>query len=152
MDKADAQIKKVAVIGAGTMGIEIAASSFMAGYAEFVKDVDENLLAQASTDLTIIIENDYTRGKGTTASANEALDALSFTINSDAIADAELIIEAVPERIELKRALSAGIDAHAPVSAVLATNTSSLSVNALASVTNPPDWIVGMHFINSLIS
>jgi 3-hydroxyacyl-CoA dehydrogenase len=152
MDNASSQIRKVAIIGAGTMGIGIAAASVMAGYTVMVKDVNDELLAQARTELTSIVGDGVTRGMVAEPSAREVLDTHPFTIHNDAIAEADLVIEAVPERFELKQALFAEIDASAHSTTVLATNTSSLSVNALASVTNRPDRFVGMRFFNPPIS
>lgn len=126
------KINKVAVIGAGTTGIGIAATSVMAGYSVIVLNVHEELLARTRKELTRIVEIGVARGKETDSSARKALASLTFTIHLDALAESDLIIEAAPERFELKRALYADIDTIAQMSAVLTTNTSSLRVNALA--------------------
>ena len=78
--------------------------------------------------------------------AGTAIDALAFTIRNEDLTESDLIIEAVPERFELKRVVFVDIDAVAHKRTVFATNTSSLSVNALASVTIRPDRFIGMHF------
>jgi 3-hydroxybutyryl-CoA dehydrogenase len=148
MDNGIKHLKKVSVIGAGTMGIGIAAASAMSGYAVTVKDVSEDLLTRARSELIKIVEKSVARGKVSQSMAKKAFDTFTFTIHMKDLADSDLIIEAAPERLELKQALFGEVDSIVRRSAILATNTSSLIVNALASVTDRPERFVGMHFFN----
>ncbi len=143
------EIRRVTVLGAGTMGHGIAQVAAMAGWTVAVYDVEERLveagLKRIRDNLTAGVE----RGKVTPERRDETLARLSGTTSLEAAArDSDLVIEAVPEDAALKRKVFAALDAAAPPRAVLATNTSSLSVGDIAGATARPERVVGMHFFN----
>ena len=134
---ASTTIRRVAVIGAGVMGSGIAA--LLAGHGLEVALTDPDAAAV-----------ERARARAAKRVDGERLGALwrAAADLADAVADADLVIEAVPERLELKRRIFEELDAHAPPGAVLATNTSELSVTAVAAATERPEQVVGMHWFN----
>jgi 3-hydroxybutyryl-CoA dehydrogenase len=129
--------ERVAVIGAGTMGGGIAALLVMHGYQVSLFDTSEAALERARA--RVAKRND------------EAVMRASFASHTElkaAVAAADYVIEAVPEKLELKRDIFRELDAHAPAHAVLATNTSELSVTAIAGATGRPEQVIGMHWFN----
>ena len=130
-----AEIKRVSVVGAGTMGGGVAALLLMSG-------LDVHLFDPSSEALG--------RAKKRVAKRNDeaALERLSVTSDLEEVAQADFIVEAVPEKLELKRTLFAQLDEAAPAHTVLATNTSELSVTSIAAATKRPDKVIGMHWFN----
>ncbi|MFQ5399594.1 MAG: 3-hydroxyacyl-CoA dehydrogenase family protein [Anaerolineae bacterium] len=141
-------MKTVAVIGAGTMGRGIAQATALAGYQVILYDVAETLLSDALSRIHASIDKGVARGKTATDVAAWAKEAFRLTTALEDAAAADLIIEAAPEKMELKREIFAQLDAAAADHAIFASNTSSLSVNALASATERPDRFLGLHFFN----
>lgn len=139
---------KIAVIGAGTMGQGIAQASALAGYAVVLFDVADEILDTAVTRITASIDKGVARGKTTTAVAQQAKAALTTTTDLAAAAQADLVIEAAPEKLDLKRQIFADLDAAAPPHTILASNTSSLSINVLAGACGRPAQVIGLHFFN----
>ena len=142
-------IRTVAVLGAGTMGHGIAHVAALAGCTVRLYDA---LAGGAAAGLAKIEKNlakgvDLGKLDATARDAARARLAVADTIAA-ACADADLVIEAVPERLELKRELFAEVDRTAPATALLATNTSSLPVAAIAAAVADPSRVVGMHFFN----
>lgn len=136
------------IIGAGTMGRGIAHVNAMAGIRATLTDVDAKALSIAKDAIQSNLDRGVQKGKVEPEAAQRALTFLSFETGLDAVADADLIIEAVLEKMELKKTLFAQIDARAPEHAVLATNTSSLSISQIAGATQRPESVVGLHFFN----
>jgi 3-hydroxybutyryl-CoA dehydrogenase len=142
-------LRRVTVIGAGTMGHGIAQVAAMAGYRTVLHDADPAQADQAVNRVRANLDKGVARGKVTTQDREQAIGNLSTTSDLDeAAGDADLVIEAVPERMQLKRDLFARLDDIARSSAILATNTSSLSVTDIAEATDRPDRVVGLHFFN----
>ena len=141
-------MKTVAVIGAGTMGAGIAQASALAGYDVVLYDVTDALLATSLEGIRTSIEHGVARGKTESAVAEAAREAIQTTTSLETAARADLIIEAAPEKLPLKRKIFATLDAAAPDHAIFGSNTSSLSVNALASAVNRADRFLGVHFFN----
>lgn len=143
------RIEKVAVIGAGTMGRGIAQSVAQAGYQVALQDISAEALRYAVQEITGMLQKGIDRGKVT---EQEKLDTLSriTTTNQveEACRSAQLVIEAVFEDLELKKKVFEELDAVAPAEAILATNTSSLPVTAIAAVTRRPHLVAGLHFMN----
>jgi 3-hydroxybutyryl-CoA dehydrogenase len=142
-------IRSIAVLGAGTMGHGIAHAAAASGYQTRLFDVSDAQLAKARTVVEGIFKKTVELGKGTAAEADAALERLSTTSAlSSALEGVDFVIEAAPERIDLKLALMADIDRLAPPEAVIATNTSALSITELAGAVGRPARVAGMHFFN----
>lgn len=141
-------IKTVSVIGSGTMGAGIAQATALAGYQVVVYDVSEEILERGMARMMGWIEEGVARGKADPAAARAARAAFRLTTRLEEAAAADLVIEAVPEDMALKRDLFGHLDAAAPRDTILASNTSSLSISALAGATRRPDRVFGLHFFN----
>lgn len=141
-------MKTVSVIGAGTMGAGIAQASALAGYSVILFDMADDLLARSLDIILASIDKGVARGKTETAAAEFAKTAVTLTTSLQTAAQADLIIEAVPEKLGLKQEIFAKLDAAAPEQAILSSNTSSLSINALAGATQRADRFLGIHFFN----
>jgi 3-hydroxybutyryl-CoA dehydrogenase len=142
-------IERVAVIGAGTMGRGIAHVALAAGYRVALADADRDALLLAIARIGEALEQGIQRGKLDAAGRDAALARLTtHPALEDAARDADIVIEAVPERIELKRALFAAAQGVAPPGAILASNTSSLSISAIAAAVAQPGRVIGLHFFN----
>lgn len=143
MDK----IKNVTVIGAGLMGTGIAQVAAQAGFEVTVRDVSDEMLDGARGKIEKNLDRAVSKGRLEEAEVQTILGRLRFTTDlSEALMDAQYVIEAVPENLELKRQIFAEIDRLAPEGAILATNTSELSIASIAGVTNRPDRVIGTHW------
>lgn len=142
-------MSKVAVVGAGTMGHGIAQVLALAGYDTALTDSNAAVLEAAPARIEENLDGGVTRGKITEGNAREAMSRIQLLGDLEAaVTDADLVIEAVIEDLGVKRDLFARLDSLTVASAVLATNTSSLSVAAIAAATTRPDRVLGMHFFN----
>ncbi len=142
-------IRTIAVLGAGLMGRGIAYVSALGGYRTLLQDTSETQLQKAADDIGAILEKGVATGKVADADALAARKKLETVRALDkAAAEADLVIEAVPERIDLKIELFAELDRIAPKHAILASNTSSLSITEMAAATRRAPQVVGMHFFN----
>jgi 3-hydroxybutyryl-CoA dehydrogenase len=142
-------IRKIAVLGAGTMGHGIAHAAIAGGYATRLYDVSEEAVAKGREAVEAILRKGVELGKLQAGDAEVMLRRLSTTANlAEAVQDAELVIEAAPERIDLKLALFAQIEQLAPAGAVIASNTSALSLTEMAGSLKNPSRVAGMHFFN----
>ncbi|HEX8319996.1 3-hydroxyacyl-CoA dehydrogenase family protein [Longimicrobium sp.] len=139
----------VAVLGAGTMGNGIAQVCAMAGYAVALSDPQPDALERAVNTIRGNLEKGVDRGKVSIETRDRALQGLRKARNvADAVGTADLVIEAAPESMDLKTAIFRDLDRLAPAHAVLATNTSSLSVSRIAEATGRPGAVIGLHFFN----
>ena len=143
------RITTVAVIGAGTMGAGIAQVCAQAGWKTNLYDAFPEGLERGMERITSFWEKGIARGK-TTERQKKAWSANLHPVSGlkEAVTEADLVIEAVPEIPELKHSIFAEIDQHAPKHAVLGSNTSSLSIADIASATSRPENVIGMHFFN----
>jgi 3-hydroxybutyryl-CoA dehydrogenase len=143
------EVKTIGVIGAGTMGRGIAYAAALGGYRTILEDVMPEMLAKATGWIAQAFEEGAKRGK---VSAEEAAAALKRIMTASSVEDAcresDFLIEAVPEEMELKLELYTLFDKFAKPNAVLASNTSSLSITEMAEMTYRPGLCVGMHFFN----
>jgi 3-hydroxybutyryl-CoA dehydrogenase len=142
-------IEKITVIGAGTMGHGIAQVAAQAGFQVVLEDVSDDLTARALRRIEENLRKGVERGKVTQDEMRAALSRV--TASSDlksAVAGADLIIEAIVEKLDVKRELFSELDRASKSSAILATNTSSLSIKDIASSTGRPDRVIGTHFFN----
>jgi 3-hydroxybutyryl-CoA dehydrogenase len=143
------RVRRVAVLGAGTMGSGIAQVSAVAGFEVRLFDADPAQLDHALQRVGETLDKGVERGKVTEDTRSAALQRLHAAGSlGDAVGSADLVIEAVPERLELKTAVFRDLDAAAPAHAVLASNTSSLSISRIAEATARPERVVGLHFFN----
>jgi 3-hydroxybutyryl-CoA dehydrogenase len=142
-------IRTIAVLGAGLMGRGIAYVSALGGYHTVLQDTSAEQLQKGADEIGAILEQGVAMGKVADADALEARKRLRTTPSlDDAAREADLVIEAVPERIELKIEIFARLDQVAPPHAILASNTSSMSITEMAAATTRADRVVGMHFFN----
>jgi 3-hydroxybutyryl-CoA dehydrogenase len=143
------EIERVAVVGAGAMGSGIAQVAAMAGYRTVLFDVDADQLTRAKARVRANLDKGVQLGKVEPATRDRASALVSSTtVIGEAAQDADLVIEAAPEMLDLKRNIFTQLDDLAPAGAVLATNTSSLSVTQIAEATQRADRVLGMHFFN----
>jgi 3-hydroxybutyryl-CoA dehydrogenase len=141
-------IKTVAVLGAGTMGNGIAHVFARAGYSVILRDVDQSFLERALGTIGKNLDREIKKGKFPESEKPAVLSRIKTVIAMSAIAAADFAIEAVPEKLEIKRAVLSEVDKILRPEVILASNTSSISMTTLAALTSRPDRFVGMHFMN----
>ena len=142
-------MKRITIIGAGMMGHGIAQVAAMAGYDVQLVDVNQAMLDKAAARIEKNLRKGVELGKVDAAVMEAALTRIETTTDLDAAAhQADLVIEAVPEDLDLKLALFARLDEICPAHTILATNTSTLSPSAIGSATSRPDKVIAMHFFN----
>lgn len=143
-----AEIKTVAVLGAGTMGNGIAHVFARAEFNVILRDVDQRYLDRALDTINKNLDREVKKGKLSESEKPAVLARLKPVTDMAAIAAAEFAVEAVPEKLEIKRVVLTEADKILRPEAILASNTSSISITALAALTSRPDRFVGMHFMN----
>jgi 3-hydroxybutyryl-CoA dehydrogenase len=144
-----ADIQKIAVIGAGLMGRGIAHVAATGGYEVALRDLDERILKTAMDVIGANLRGGVERGKMTAAESSAAYGRIdAVTDLAEAVRDVDMVIEAVPEKIDFKLPLFEDLDRLCPAETILVTNTSSLSVTEMAGATKRPDRVVSMHFFN----
>ena len=141
-------IGTVGVVGLGTMGAGIVEVFARSGLPVTALEIDDAALDAGRERLRASTDRAVRKGKLTAEQAAEILDRITFGTDYAALAGADLVVEAAPERMAVKRAVFGELDAVCPAHAILATNTSSLSVTEIAHHTDRPDRVVGMHFFN----
>jgi len=141
-------IKTVAVLGAGAMGNGIAHVFARSGFTVILRDIDQRFLDRALDTIGKNLDREIKKGKVAEADRPAILARLKPVTAIAAIAPADFVIEAVPEKLEIKRVVLQDADRIVRPGVILASNTSSISVTALAALTNRPDRFVGMHFMN----
>lgn len=141
-------IFKCAVVGAGAMGGEIAQVISWAGLPVVLKDVDQKMLDHGMATARGIYQRRVDKGKLTAADMSDKMALITPTMTYDDFGDVDFVIEAVPEKIEIKKAVFAELDKICQSTAILATNTSALSIGAIASATKRPGQVIGFHFFN----
>jgi 3-hydroxybutyryl-CoA dehydrogenase len=141
-------IKKIGVIGAGQMGNGITQVAAQSGFEVVMSDIAQEFLDKGMASITKNLNRSVAKERITQATMDEILGRISTSIDYKAFADADLVIEAAPESIDLKKKIFTELDNITPDHAILATNTSSISITLIASVTKRPDKVIGMHFMN----
>ena len=141
-------IKTVAVLGAGTMGNGIAHVFARAGYNVILRDVEQRFLDRGMETIAKNLDREVKKGKLTEAEKPQVLGRLKPVTDFAAIAAADFVVEAVPEKLEIKQAVLTEADRLVRPEVILASNTSSISVTTLAAMTKRPERFVGMHFMN----
>jgi 3-hydroxybutyryl-CoA dehydrogenase len=142
------EIRKVAVLGGGLMGSGIAQVSAAAGFATTVREVSEALGAKSRQAIEKSLAKGIERGKTTETERDKTLGNLKFVTDLKNLADADLFIEAVVEDLEVKNTLWGQLDKLAGPDAIFASNTSSLTIIAMAAASGRPDRMLGLHFFN----
>ncbi|MFP6771856.1 MAG: 3-hydroxyacyl-CoA dehydrogenase NAD-binding domain-containing protein [Alphaproteobacteria bacterium] len=142
------EIKKIAMIGAGTMGGGIAMNFANAGIPVLMVEMADDALARGMAIITRNYQNTVNKGRLSQEKMDQRMALFSTTTDYADIGDADLVIEAVFEKMELKKEIFAKLDAHAKPGAVLASNTSTLSIDEIASATKRPESVIGMHFFS----
>jgi 3-hydroxybutyryl-CoA dehydrogenase len=141
-------IKTVAVLGAGTMGNGIAHVFARSGYKVILRDVEQRFLDRGLATIHKNLDREIKKGKLLESEKPAVLARLQPATEMSAIAAADFVVEAVPEKIEIKRAVLTEADAILRPEVILASNTSSIALTALAAMTKRPDRFAGMHFMN----
>ncbi len=142
-------MKNIAVIGSGTMGNGIAHVFAQSNYKVSLIDISEEALKKALATIEKNLDRQVSKALITEDLKQQALNNITtFTVLAKGISDADLIVEAATENVELKLKIFKEMDAGSKPEAILATNTSSISITKIASVTNRPDKVIGMHFMN----
>jgi len=142
------EIKKVGVIGAGQMGHGIAQVLAAAGVEVVLRDISEEFVQKGYTQIGKNLERLVGKGRLSAADRDATLARIQTTTSISALADVDLAIEAATENPAIKKKIFAELDATVKPGALLATNTSSISVTMIAAVTKRPDRVIGMHFMN----
>ena len=137
---------KIAVIGAGLMGSGIAQTCAQAGYEVKNIDVFEPAIEKAKENIEKIFVKKIAKGKITEAEKAEVLERLTYSSHMEDVKGADLIIEAVPEKIDLKKSVFEQLDKLADPETLIVSNTSGLSISEIAAATNRPDKVMGVHF------
>jgi 3-hydroxybutyryl-CoA dehydrogenase len=143
-----AEIKTVGVIGAGTMGSGIAHVFARAGFDVLLCDVEQRFLDRAVDHIRTNLGREAAKGKLAENEVEPSLSRIKTTVEREALSNADFAVEAAPERFELKAEIFRALDRILPKSAILASNTSSISITRLAALTGRPAQVIGMHFFN----
>jgi 3-hydroxybutyryl-CoA dehydrogenase len=142
------QVRTVGVVGLGTMGAGIAQVSVQSGHETVAREVSDELAEHGRATIERYLTRGVEKGRLTDAERDGALARLTLTTELSDLAACDLVIEAVLEELDLKREVFSELDRVTRPDAVLATNTSALSVSEIAEATQHPDRVVGMHFFN----
>ena len=141
-------IQRIGVVGAGQMGNGIAHVAALAGFQVVLSDVTRELVDKGITNITKNLDRQIAKGAVTAEDKAEALGRVSGATSLEAHADCDLIVEAIVESLEVKLALFRQLDGIVEPAAILASNTSSISITKLAAATKRPELFIGMHFMN----
>jgi 3-hydroxybutyryl-CoA dehydrogenase len=142
-------MKNITVIGAGTMGNGIAHVFAMSEFKVSLVDISQDALNKALETIEKNLDRMVKKEKITEAQKSATLDNITtYTQISEAVAQADLVVEAATEHVDLKLKIFQEMDQHAPEHAILATNTSSISITKIAAATSRPEKVIGMHFMN----
>lgn len=142
------RVRRVAVLGAGTMGHGIAQTAAAAGFEVVLRDLEESFVEKGLRSIESNLVKGVERGKVTDEERARTLSNIRTTTQFEETADSDLFIEAVPERLDLKRETLRAVERLNPKDFIFATNTSSLSITEIAEGARRPDLVVGMHFFN----
>lgn len=143
-----AYIYKAAIIGGGTMGGGIAQVVSFSGLPVVIKDINQDAVDKGIEAARAVYASRVKKGKMTQSEMDQKMMLISGTTTYEGFDDVDLVIEAVTEKMDIKKAVFKELDAVCPPSCIFATNTSALSISELASVTKRPDKVIGMHFFN----
>ena len=142
------EIEHIAIIGAGQMGNGIAQVSSCAGYRVTMIDIKEEFLEKGMNTINNSLNKLVSKGKMSEIEAESAISRISTSTDKSSASNADLVVEAIPEVLSYKTSLFAELDSLCKPEAILATNTSSISIDSIAASTNRPERVIGMHFMN----
>ena len=141
-------MKKIVVIGGGTMGLDIAQVFAKKGFDVVVRDINDDIIKASEGRLNKGLDKLVSKGKMDEAKKADILAHMTFTTDLNMAADADLVVEAAIENLDIKKSIFAELDKICKAETILATNTSSISITAIAAATKRPDKFIGMHFFN----
>ena len=141
-------MKKIVVIGSGTMGLDIAQVFAKKSFDVVVRDISDEILKASEARLNKSLDKLVAKGKMDEAKRAEILGNMTFTTDLAAAADADLVLEAIVENLDVKKSLFQELDGICKADTIFATNTSSISITAIAAATQRADRFIGMHFFN----
>ena len=142
------EIEHIAIIGAGQMGNGIAQVSSCAGYRVTMIDIKEEFLEKGMNTINNSLNKLVSKGKMSEIEAESVISRISTSTDKSSASNADLVVEAIPEVLSYKTSLFAELDSLCKPEAILATNTSSISIDSIAASTNRPERVIGMHFMN----
>ena len=142
------QVSSIGVVGAGQMGAGIAQVSACAGYSLTLVDIKADVIESGVSSIRSSLTRMVSKGKLDQKTSDEALDRIQTSLDLGALAECDLVVEAIPEVLDLKTSTFNRLDEICKPSAILASNTSSISINTIAASTSRPDRVIGMHFMN----
>ena len=143
-----AEIKTVGVVGAGTMGSGIAHVFARSGFQVLLCDVEQRFVDRALTQIRTNLGREAAKGKLAEADVELTLARITPNVDREALSGADFVVEAASERFDIKSEIFRALDRILPESAILATNTSSISITKIAAQTRRPESVIGMHFFN----
>lgn len=141
-------MQNIFVVGAGTMGLDIAQVFARAGLTVVVRDISDAIIENAEKKMNANLAKLVTKGKMTQEEADEVRGRIRYTVAMDPARDADLVLEAIIERFDLKKAVFQELDAICKPACIFCSNTSSISITEMAAVCGRPDRFLGMHFFN----
>ena len=141
-------MKTIFVVGAGTMGLDIAQVFAKAGMTVIVRDINDAIITNAKAKMDAGIAKLVAKGKMTQEEADAVLGRISYTVPMDPAKDADLVLEAIIERFDLKKSVFQELDAICKPECIFCSNTSSISITEMAVASGRPDRFIGMHFFN----
>ncbi len=141
-------MQNIFVVGAGTMGLDIAQVFAKAGLTVVVRDISDAIIENAKKKMDANIAKLVSKGKMTEDEAAALLARVSYTVAMDPAKDADLVLEAIIERFDLKKSVFQELDALCKPECIFCSNTSSISITEMAAVSGRPDRFIGMHFFN----
>ncbi len=142
------QVKKIMVVGAGQMGGGIAQVCAQAGYPVVLRDIEESFVEKGLAVIENNLQRSVDKGRLTEEDKAAVFGRIRGTVNLEDGADADIVIEAIVENMEVKEELFKALDKICPPHTILASNTSSLPITSIAAVTSRPEKVIGMHFMN----
>lgn len=142
------EIKKIGVVGAGTMGNGIAHVSALSGYQTVMVDIDQTYLDHGLNTIKTNLDRQLKKGTINSQQVLDTIKRVSLSVSLEVLKDCDILIEAVIENSEVKKKLFSELSGMVPDSTILASNTSTISITEIAGVTRNPERVIGMHFMN----
>ena len=141
-------VSRIGVLGTGQMGAGIAQVASCSGYSVTMVDIDENAVERGMDSIRSSLQRIVSKGRMELKDSQAAMELITRSTNRSDLSECDLIVEAIPEILQLKLDTFSELDSICRKDSILATNTSSISIDAIAKATNRPDRVIGMHFMN----